>query len=99
MPHTQTPNDQAETLSDSQFLNQLGDAVAELSKGVAMLLETANLLLDARELDRKQLDHVDSMIHELVRFVDEHRPALSRALAFLEPGKGIRDYLKNRPRP
>ena len=69
-----------------------------LARQVSGIAGCVDGLTEDTQTVRKQLDHVDSMIHELVQFVDEHRPALSRALAFLEPGKGIRDYLKNRPK-
>jgi hypothetical protein len=88
MPHTQTPNDQTETLSDREFL-----------EGMAGRIEQAILLAEIRYEDaRKQLDHLDDMTHQVLQFIEEHRPALNRALAFMEPGKGIRDYLKNRPK-
>lgn len=40
----------------------------------------------------KQLDHLDTMVHEVHQFIEEHRPALAKALAFLSPGRSVRDY-------
>jgi hypothetical protein len=41
-----------------------------------------------RDNVQKQLDHIDEMLHGLVQLVAEHRPAIDRALGFLEVGKG-----------
>jgi hypothetical protein len=92
MPHTQTPNDSLETLSDQELITQLAE---KIGGGVDSVIAE---LRAEQEITRKQLDHIDSMTHEILRFIEEHRPALNRALAFMEPGKGIRDYLKNRPK-
>lgn len=57
--------------------------------------------LSDRELAERicrQLDHLDCMLHEVTQFLDEHKPALNRALGFLDAGRGMRDYLKNRPK-
>jgi hypothetical protein len=86
---TGTPNDGQGTLSDREFLTMLATYV----EGIAASVDA---LADAREMDRKQLDHIDTMVHEITQFVDEHKPALNRALSFLEPGKSWRDYLKGR---
>ena len=95
MPHTQTPNDEAETLSDREFMERLGIQVQALTGSVA---ELYGFIRDRAEVEAKQLDHLDTMTHQVLQFIEEHRPALNRALAFMEPGKGIRDYLKNRPK-
>jgi hypothetical protein len=70
MPHTQTPNDDLETLSDR-----------ELAERIA-----------------RQLDHLDCMLHEVCQFLDEHKPALNRALGMLDAGRSMRAYLAGRPK-
>ena len=40
----------------------------------------------------RQADHIDTMCHELIQFVDEHRPALTRALGLLDPSRGWRAW-------
>ena len=32
----------------------------------------------------KQLDHLDTQLHELRQFIDEHRPALDKAMQVLD---------------
>jgi hypothetical protein len=44
----------------------------------------------------KQLDHLDGMIHEVHQFITEHKPALAKALALLDPGQSVRKYWKTR---
>lgn len=44
------------------------------------------------ELHQKQLDHIDTMVHELVQFVDEHRPLLARFTRWAAAGKGWRAW-------
>jgi hypothetical protein len=95
MPHTQTPNDEAETLSDREFMERLGIDLRTLT---GMVAELSGFVHGRAEVEAKQLDHLDLMTHQVLQFIEEHRPALNRALAFMEPGKGIRDYLKNRPK-
>ena len=58
-----------------------------------MPLETPNDELETlsdRELSERicrQLDHLDVMLHEVTQFLDEHKPALNRALGFLDAGR------------
>lgn len=67
-------------------------------------VETPNddlLTLSDRELAERicrQLDHLDAMLHEVTQFLDEHKPALNRALGFLDAGRSMRGYLAGRPR-
>ena len=69
-----------------------------------MTVETPNdevETLSDRELQERicrQLDHLDCMLHEVTQFLDEHKPALNRALGFLDAGASMRAYLKNRPK-
>jgi len=88
-PREKTLNSQPETLSDRDFLMQL-----------AKQTENCYTELSAR-LDQqlKQLDHLDTMLHEIHQFITEHRPALAKALALLDPGNGVRQYLRNRKNP
>lgn len=92
-PDVSTVNDDPPILSDREFLDQLAEAVANLSTGVANVLKSANLIMEGQALQAKQLDHIDTMCHETAQFIEEHRPALAKALAFLSPGRSVRDYL------
>jgi len=49
---------------------------------------------------RDYLDHIDTMLHDLARQLDElhgtvmpHRPLLERAAAMMDPGAKLRDML------
>lgn len=51
----------------------------------------------------KTLDHLDSQLHDLDRkmagileFIAEHRPALARGLALMDPGAKVRSMLPGR---
>jgi glycine betaine/choline ABC-type transport system substrate-binding protein len=48
----------------------------------------------------KMLDHIDGQLHDLIRkvdgmqeFIDQHRPALARGLALMDPGAKVRAML------
>ena len=85
MPDTETPNDNRETLS---YMSDL------LDKSYIKIDRMAHQL----DMQQKQLDHLDEMLHEVHQFIEEHKPALGRALGFLDPGRSMRDYLKHRPK-
>jgi hypothetical protein len=47
-----------------------------------------------------RLDHLDAMTHDLLRevrevtaFINEHKPALARGLALVDPGAKLREML------
>jgi hypothetical protein len=63
----------------------LGDLAAELERQGAELGAM-----------RLQLDHIDTMVHELLRFVADNRPALERATNLLDSGRPMRAWLDNR---
>ena len=88
----ETPNDELETLSDREFIRRMAEAITE---GLADVLADIHVEQDTT---RKQLDHIDAMLHEMTQFLDEHKPALNRALGFLDAGRSMRGYLAGRPR-
>lgn len=45
---------------------------------------------------RRQLDHLDEMLHEVTGFIAENRPALERATAMLDSGRPMRAFLSAR---
>lgn len=45
---------------------------------------------------RRQLDHLDEMLHEVTRFIADNRPALERATAMLDSGRPMRAFLAAR---
>lgn len=83
----ETLNNYPIPLSDRELLDSVSQRVTDLSAMVATVL-------DNQDRDRKQLDHVDTMAHEIIQFIDEHRPALAKALGFLAPGRTMLDYVK-----
>jgi ABC-type transporter Mla subunit MlaD len=71
----------------------------EYENVMARLRSISNYLtqvLDAQAVQAKQLDHLDGMLHEVHQFIDEHKPALNKALSLLDPGSSVRKYLKAR---
>ena len=92
MPDTETPNDNRETLSDREFLHEIAERISGPVNAILAELRAE------QEITRKQLDHIDTMLHEVHQFIEEHKPALGRALSFLDPGRSMRDYLKHRPK-
>jgi hypothetical protein len=76
-----------------------------LAANLRVLYRAANRLAvaaaDQAERDkttRKQLDHLDVMLHQVIQFIEENRPALEHATALLDPGQGMRQFLRKRPR-
>jgi hypothetical protein len=54
---------------------------------------------------RGRLDHIDAGLHDLLRkvdsvqaFIDEHRPALARAMSFVDPGAKLRAMVTGKKR-
>jgi len=92
MPETETSNSGTETLSDREFLESLADRIAELTGMVA-------LVLNLREMDRKQLDHVDTMLHEVTQFIEENRPALAHATRLLDKAKKWKGWQATAAKP
>lgn len=45
---------------------------------------------------RKRLDHIDEMLHDITRFIDDHRPALARGLSLMDPGARLRGLIPGR---
>jgi hypothetical protein len=52
-----------------------------------------------------RLDHLDSGQHEILQklagiqeFIDQHRPALARAMGMLDPGARLRAAMGKKPR-
>lgn len=48
----------------------------------------------------KKLDHIEELAHlteqrcaRIEEFIDEHRPALARGMALMDPGKAVRSML------
>src|SRR5689334_542301 len=65
---------------------------------VRMTVETANNEAEtlSYEAIARRLDHLDDMIHRIdqrLAFLDEHRPALDRAIGMLDAGAKMRGFL------
>lgn len=82
MDSMKTESNEEKTLSDTNLLYSLASQVEEI-------------LRETRE-QGKQLGHLDLMVHEVHQFIQENRPHIARAVGFLDPGKSMRGYLKNR---
>lgn len=86
MPPEETLNHEPLTANDRDF-------VLELARKTENLYEELSGRLD---MHLKQLDHIDGMVHEIHQFITEHKPALTKALTLLDPGRSMRDYLGRR---
>ena len=84
-----TLNRDPHTLSDRELLEHIAHRVDEIR------VYAGDTAADIA-IQRKQLDHLDVMVHEVHQFIEEHRPALAKALAFLDPGKSVRAFMKDR---
>jgi hypothetical protein len=76
----ETMNSAPETLSDREFLTRLSQQVENIGNEMSAFYAEWTI---AHDQDRKQADHIDTMLHEVLRFIEEHRPALARATALL----------------
>jgi ABC-type transporter Mla subunit MlaD len=70
-----TDND-AGVISDRDFLLTVAASVEALIEGLS----------DRVDVLQRQADHIDSQVHEIRQFIDEHRPALARGLALVNAG-------------
>jgi hypothetical protein len=77
-----TAGNDAETLSDREFLVQLADGVDK----ILICLER-----HGQDLERisRQADHLDEQVHAIGQFIEEHRPALARGLALMGSGANL----------
>ena len=96
MPDTETPNDSRETLS--YIYESLERLHMKMDPRLASIETSIGEVMARLDIQLKQLDHLDGMLHEVHQFIEEHKPALGRALGFLDPGRSMRDYLKHRPK-
>ena len=80
MPETETSNSGTETLSDREFMVRLSQQVEDIGNELSAF--HAGWLITS-DTDRKRLDHLDVQVHEILQFIEEHRPALARATALL----------------
>ncbi len=83
MPQEETLNHEPLTPNDREFLHQLAYKIDYLSTEISARLD----------MHGKQLDHIDVMVHEIHQFIGEHKPALTKALTLLDPGRPMRDWL------
>jgi ABC-type transporter Mla subunit MlaD len=78
-----TDND-AGVISDRDFLLTVAASVEALIEGLS----------DRVSLLQQQADHIDSQVHEIRQFIDEHRPALARGLALVNAGTKLSGWRK-----
>jgi ABC-type transporter Mla subunit MlaD len=102
-PKEKTLPDPAETLSNQTEFNAVMERLRSIQDYLTNVLDNQaddrklmEALADRLEVQAKQLDHLDQMQHEVSQFVDEHKPALNKALALLDPGTSVRKYFKAR---
>lgn len=70
---------------------------AELLHALSAHIES---LIEEVEANTKRLDHFDEVLHlidqrsaEIMAFIDEHKPALARGLALMDPGAKLRTMM------
>ena len=58
--------------------------------------ETTETLTDRQLMERmaRQLDHLDEQLHEVRQFIDQHRPALDKAMKLMD--NPVAKYLEQR---
>jgi hypothetical protein len=60
--------------------------------------QPGSILSDGQSITRDEiaarLDHIDEQLHALVRVLAEYKPLLDYARARVDPGKGMRQWLK-----
>jgi hypothetical protein len=95
-PKEKTPNHDTSTLSDREFLEELAGKIDRLLNTAGLHTQYLADLDERTTIHSKQLDHLDQMLHEVWQFIEEHKPALAKALGFLDPGQSMRDFLKSR---
>jgi ABC-type transporter Mla subunit MlaD len=102
-PKEKTLPGPAETLSNQTEFDSVMERLRSLQGYLTNVLDSQadddkrlDVLTHQMEVISKQLDHLDGMLHEVSQFVDEHRPALNKALALLDPGTSVRKYFKAR---
>lgn len=88
MPPRETAGNGGETLSDDELSDQ--ELIHKLAADVAVAVRAE--VAAELGLHRKQLDHIDEMLHGLVQFVDAHRPLLDRVARWGAAGKGWRAW-------
>lgn len=79
-------SNQAEMMSDAELLGALSAQIESLINEV--------------ETNTKRLDHFDEILHlidqrstEILAFIDEHKPALARGMALMDPGAKLRTMM------
>jgi ABC-type transporter Mla subunit MlaD len=102
-PKEKTLATEAETLGNQTEYDAVMERLRSIQNYLANVLD--NQADDDKRLDgltrqlviiSKQLDHLDGMLHEVHQFIDEHKPALNKALSLLDPGSSVRKYFKAR---
>ncbi len=107
MSPEETLNHEPLTANDREFALLLAGKTEELGAAIAdrldehleltrKIIEMGTATADVLEMHAKQLDHIDVMIHEIHQFITEHKPALTKALTLLDPGRSMREYLGRR---
>ena len=76
MPETETSGNGIETLSDRKLLEHIWARIENVSGQISML--------------QHSVDHIDTGVHGVTRFIDEHMPLLKR---FTDPGAAARSFL------
>jgi DNA repair ATPase RecN len=102
-PKEKTLIDQTETLGNQTEYDAVMERLRSIQNYVTRVL--GNQADDHRRLEEmaaqlevqaRQLDHLDGMVHEIHQFIAEHKPALNKALALMDPGTSVRKYFKSR---
>ena len=86
MTEIKTAGNEAETLSDRDFLLMLANSITNMIESLS----------DRLELVQRQADHIDVQVHEIGQFIEEHRPALARGLALMSAGTRLGAWRKSK---
>jgi ABC-type transporter Mla subunit MlaD len=84
--------------SPAPDLGEIAASLGQLHRAANRLAVMAADQADRDRATRRQLDHLDEMLHQIVQFIDENRAALERATVLLDPGAPMRQFLRKRPK-
>jgi ABC-type transporter Mla subunit MlaD len=95
-PKEKTLTEPPETLGNQTEYDAVMERLRSINNNVTEVLNGQADLNARLDVLWKQLDHLDGMLHEVHQFIDEHKPALNKALSLLDPGSSVRKYFKAR---
>jgi hypothetical protein len=95
-PKEKTLMEPPETLGNQTEYDAVMARLRTIQSNVTVIMNAQAAYDDRQTLVMKQLDHLDLMVHEVHQFIEEHKPALAKGLALLDPGSSVRKYWRQR---